>query len=147
MSEQRVLPAAVFDALALSAAMYGGIGAAQWVEQHDHWRLGWDQRDEYTPRCYTGHLFCAGFEEAREPALPDHAGTRAFGISFMDNDEAIERINTRKGVTNPAARVSFEEWCAELNVIRGADEPSAHDELRSPKGDALPIAALVGGGQ
>lgn len=104
-THQIVLPADVYDTLELSALAYGGVGG------------GWhfDSREQPpTPLCAYGH---AAFADA----LPRNDVTRALGdagIGPFGNDDAVARINERRGKFC-YARVSFEEWCQALNVVRG----------------------------
>ena len=104
MSEQRILPADVYDALELSALAFGGIGGDLMYDSH-------------RPRCLLGHIeFCDRGNGEMERAV-----RRAFGgdVSLVEqNDPAVERINKRRG-TYPSARVPFDAWCKELNVVRG----------------------------
>lgn len=103
----RVLPADVYDTLELSALVWGGIGADAY---HD---------DRGCPLCVYGHAYSAvGPGETSTPASVLSAFTNSRPISTGNNDHAVHAINRRKG-THLRARVTFEEWCAELNVIRG----------------------------
>lgn len=135
MSEKRVLPAEVFDALQMSAAMYGGIGAF----------------DRFTtngvPICYVGHLEYAGLSTV--PHCDVH-GER-YGIAMRDNDHAVANIARRHGQFGDSGyRATFEEWANELGVCRGEEVPAApslhravpdaappHDNVRA---DAVEVA-------
>lgn len=122
MNAQRVLPAKVYDALAMSAAMYGGIGPFWYGVGVGNRRY---VRPESTvPICYSGHLLCSGVVTLAQMQL--HAptmNTAMYGISELENDEAVCSINARRR-RDERTRVSFEEWCAELNVVRGPEEPA-----------------------
>lgn len=103
---QRVLPADVYDALELSALAYGGIGAGSWSQ--------WGGDMAGAPYCafgHAGHLDAFGCHTVAE-ALADAR------IGVCTNDNAVIRINTRAGMPG-MNRVSFEDWCAELGVVRG----------------------------
>lgn len=102
---QIVLPGDLYDGLQLSALAFGGIGCGRFYD-----KLG-------DPCCVFG---MANFG----PEL-NHPGARLFeaGITTCEdsdthrgNDTAVRAINIRKGA-NQGARVTFEEWCAELNVV------------------------------
>jgi hypothetical protein len=99
--EVRVLPADVYDTLELSAYAFGGIGG-MWPTENGR------------PHCAVGHAHftewgCGEVCNALKTALEYVANV---------NDSAVARINARKGA-DPAARVTFREWCDELGVVRG----------------------------
>lgn len=102
----RVLSADIYDAIELSARAYGGIGAGSWDRSED---------GERVPFCVHGH---ADFICGDASALDVKRVLYAAGISLGANDRAVERVNIRKGVYL-RDRISFEEWTAELNVVRG----------------------------
>lgn len=105
--EKRLLPPEVFDALHLSSLAFGGIGGG-WV------------RDLDAPLCAIGHaLFVEHGAHAWWNLPLDAAAKSALFEADIDggrNDEAIAAINRRRGLRDTYARVSFEDWCAELNV-------------------------------
>ena len=110
----RTLPADVYDALEFSALVTGGIGAG------DYWEF---VETVEIPYCIRGHAFAVVEGERRSYATPSISLdlTLTGGVTY-ENDEAVHAINKRKG--NPPfegrnARVSFEEWCTELNITRG----------------------------
>lgn len=119
MNEQRVLPAKVYDALHLSAEMYGGIGARDMVASRRNTNLR--RRDQEVPVCYVGHLWCAGIQRGHPYLQRD-----VFGITYGENDRAVMAINWRSGARGDDAlsRVPFEQWCAELGVVRGPEPVS-----------------------
>lgn len=120
--EPIVLPFDVYDRLAASSKKYGGIGAGCYLDTTG------------CPFCAHGH---AAKEVRREVGLDgkeivypvfgdsplsgtgDSGVLGCAGVSVLENDCAVRRINERKGLHNCDARVSFEEWCAELKVVRG----------------------------
>jgi hypothetical protein len=109
-AEERVLPAAVYDTLELSALAFGGIGA--------HWLFD-TQNASDAPFCVFGH---AGFATNR-PEFSNPIATALDKIFDLDavtaNNDAVVRINNRKRIPVESARVSFAEWCKELNIVRG----------------------------
>lgn len=117
----RVLPAKVYDAIQLSALMYGGIGAGRWA-------------DGEVPVCYVGHLHATGNIKSLLALDP-------FGISELHNDEAVMGCRLTLPVTldvgKRAGRISFEEWCKRLDVVRG-EEPAV------PSSEAQTAPALAG---
>lgn len=108
-----VLAPDIYDTLELSALAFGGIGAGRFLKG--------EPAPEYeaqgaAPVCAIGHAIAAGV-----CARPWEFRSRT-GFGALENDTAVYRINTRKGKTGEA-RVTFEEWCAELNVVRGEVTP------------------------
>lgn len=94
MTAKRLLPPEVFDALHLSSLEFGGIG-------------GGDFRDcDGTPLCAYGHV---------NDVPGSWATMECARISPITNDKAVRAINKRRGAFR-YARVTFEEWCAELNI-------------------------------
>lgn len=91
----RVLPDDVYHALHFSALAFGGIGK-------DHWTLGG------VPVCVVGHAELLG------PGVIGSLAAR--GIRETENDLAVADINRRRGKAHNA-RVTFRQWCKELNVI------------------------------
>lgn len=106
-SVKRVLPADVYDALELSALAFGGIGGGRYYKQGT----------PVSPYCAVGHASFLDTDCSREAWSAWKTG----GITERVNDEAVRAINTRLG--KPAhSRVTFKEWCKELNVTRAASE-------------------------
>lgn len=115
---KRVLPADVYDALAASAEMYGGIG----------YGVVSTRQNAGVPVCILGHCRVVDGQPPR-PDANDGAATKAVvaaltsaGIWIMageKSDAAVKAINRRNG-TPLSVRVSFAEWCAELGVERGS---------------------------
>lgn len=115
MKKIRTIPADVYDTLELSAYAHGGIGAGSAYEREKN---EWGNMDFNMdrPLCMLGHLnFVSG------PDTPFHKLLRPFfsnDITSVQNDNAVYAINER--LNRPVySRVSFEEWCAELNIVRG----------------------------
>lgn len=111
------IPADIYDTLELSALAFGGIGAGTFTSLDDAGLV---------PFCALGHLGSGtsiGYEHdyrAARVALREAFGEAGYTVT-MANDAAVREINLRKG--NPTAvRVTFEEWCEELNVVRGCAE-------------------------
>lgn len=105
----RVLPAEVFDLLNHSAEAFGGIGGNLY-SHGSH------------PCCALGH---AGFLDTTDGDLYHGIGEGAVsfalaeaGVSSWENDCAVAAINGRR-FQHYTNRVSFEDWTAELNVVRG----------------------------
>lgn len=109
MTQQTVLPAKVYDAVKASAEKHGGIGARRFfVGESPHVYVS-----KNAPCCAVGHLIAAG-------CVIDPGDARdVIGLTVGENDGAVRTINTRKGMVDKDARVSFEEWAAELGVVRG----------------------------
>ena len=101
MSNKRVLPADVWDTLELSALAFEGIGAGHMF-------------DADIPLCVVGH---ACYADSPSGAVED--ALWAADIWGPSNDFAVRTINRRRG-TYSEARVPFEDWAKELNVVRGA---------------------------
>lgn len=101
---QKVLPADVYDALELSAWEFGGIGASEWEDAVGR------------PLCIHGHrrFITENLEQHWEVGQALYAA----GLSMDANDHAVRAINARYGAP-PNARVPFNKWCKELNVVRG----------------------------
>ena len=106
----RVLPPDVYDTLELSAYVYGGIGKGRAFASN----VVTD--DGSPPVCAIGHLRAA--EPERHAQIDLECSLFGSGINAHDNDDAVEEINRRKG-SKVYARVSFQEWCEELGVVRG----------------------------
>jgi hypothetical protein len=103
----RVLPADVYDALELSALVYGGIGAG-WY----YWPPMGVSPGEEIPHCIFGHAdACDG--EVIQPAL------MKVGIDTVVNDDAVHAVQKRKPSMD-TPRITFKQWCKELGVVRGA---------------------------
>jgi hypothetical protein len=102
---KRVLPADVYDALELAALAFDGIGAG----------FMYHYNNTDMPCCVHGLAQFACDDMTMNNAL------FIAGIEGKDNDAAVAAINERK---NPGGytdtNVTFEEWCAELGVVRGA---------------------------
>lgn len=118
-SVKRVLPADVYDALELSALAFGGIGAGR---LHDGVHAG------NCPVCIYGHAIfannCYGLFDRNNPietALDNMGKAGDDYFAPLVSDGAVLAINSRLG--RPAnSRVTFKEWCKELNVTRAASE-------------------------
>lgn len=113
----RVLPADIYDTLEFSALAFGGIGAGP--------IFTYGPRAEPCPVCAHGHLQLADGSDAQTAMNRwlDDEGVSATLIKAdiwgRDSDLAVEGINLRRDRRNIQARVTFEEWCAALDVVRG----------------------------
>jgi hypothetical protein len=102
---ERLLPGPVIDFIALQALIFGGIGANAFT-------------DKDGPRCVHGICNSAynplldTFEHELELKRELHAA----GITYGVNDAAVERARIRLGLPKDA-RIPFEEWAAELNIV------------------------------
>lgn len=98
------LPPDQYHALHFSSLVYGGIGADAFTDGYGR------------PLCVHGHL-----RRLYGPVMPDSVvfGRTRFLVNYTDNDNAVRRVNERKGKPkrNRSQRITFEEWCAELNVV------------------------------
>lgn len=96
------LPAAVWDALAESAARWGGVGAGAY-------------RDRGAPFCLIGHAYSV------DGCVAGPIGTALFDLDISTgcNDHAVRRINFRRQQPH-YCRVPWELLAAELGVQRGA---------------------------
>ncbi len=93
----------LYHALHFSSLAYGGIGGGVFSDMKGN------------PVCVVGHwgrLFGPGplIHTRKTVLLPSGTGISA-------NDIAVRAVNERKGNKNRDARITFEEWCAELNVV------------------------------
>ena len=119
---QIVLPADVYDTLELSAHVYGGIGAGRFYEYKESM---FGNSDPIAPMCLVGHIEDVAnddFDNAGNDAVKEIAQIieRELGSTVLTvfNDRAVETINKRKNAPDDA-RVSWEEYCTELNIVRG----------------------------
>jgi len=126
MSKKRyVLPADMYDALEFSAFVYGGIGAGSFTRVVNGF--------EKIPCCIYGHArdLQPSIYGNETPAVNDlTTALRACGISTFVNDAAVNAILHR----HPARlfkQVSFDEWCRELNVVRGSDKITVSQAMKS----------------
>jgi hypothetical protein len=106
-SEPKVLPADDYDTLEFSALAFGGVGRG--VCFSDGSILG--ASPTALPVCLVGHAY------AVDPS-PDYELRCRLGIDVYANDEAVKRINRRKG-RGINTRVSWKEYTRELNIVRG----------------------------
>lgn len=99
MTTKRVLPAEVFDFLDRSAEAYGGIGAYS-----THW--------DNIPFCVYGHI--SHRELGWDVSLKYAKALQKANIWPTDNDMAVDNSIEKRD-----DRISFKQWCDELNVHRG----------------------------
>lgn len=105
IEEQKVLAADIYDTVELTSLMFGGIGA------------GYISRGD-APFCLIGHIdFAAPVTSA--PLWNAFRSIFAGPISVANNI-AVRAINRRKDRANLDARVTWEEYTRELNIVRGA---------------------------
>jgi hypothetical protein len=107
----RAIPAHILAFIHLQALAWGGIGSGSFNEDV---LAG---QGEGAPLCV--HGLCRAYDnplvspEDGEEALD---ALRAAGIFFQENDQAVSRARKRLGLPKDA-RIPFEEWAAELNVV------------------------------
>jgi hypothetical protein len=113
MSEQRVLPADVYDTLEFSALVFHGIGQPNVFTDARNFGTGGCGE----PVCILGH---AAFATDTNSGFHNRIGyaLHAAGVAGRISDETVRRINARKKVSQ-YARVSWEEFTRELNIVRG----------------------------
>lgn len=109
----RVLPADVYDTLEFSALAFEGIGSWN-VYARPAPSLPADPN--YTC-CIIGHAIVAADDDSQDNPIVRTLDTAQ--IDVIKNDKAVNEINQRKGVSDLDARITFQEWCKELNVVRG----------------------------
>lgn len=117
MAEIR-LPETLYETLHFASLAFGGIGAGQ--------DFYYDYDGGYgCPLCIHGLarlLDDTARRVWRSGVVSD--ALELYGIWRSDNDAAVKRINDRKFAACDA-RVTWEEWCAELNVVCVPDEADA----------------------
>jgi hypothetical protein len=111
------LPAIHYDALKASADEYGGIGAGDVCDQN------------HNPNCLFGHAVniesLRGNWHGNVLNNPIAIALKAAGVSILDGDSAVYKINIRKGKRKRfsneynSPRVSFDELTKELRLVRG----------------------------
>jgi len=105
-AKPRVLPADVYDTLELSALAFGGIGRGSYFDEDEN------SEPPVTPCCIHGHGMVAGRLNPPRPweesQVNDALWTADIGVNT--NDSIFQPDETR---------ISFEEWCKRLNVVRG----------------------------
>ena len=119
----RVLPADVYDTLELAAEAFGGIGGGPFYLDGDVFE---DSRERLTcPNCAHGlALFAEGLGYARSYHDEEYGLSHlrealdAAGINASENDWGVAQINARKR-RDENTRVTFEEWVAQFNIVRG----------------------------
>ncbi len=112
MAKRIVLPGLVFDALHIAALANGGIGRGV------DFMVVFDGEDnlQNCPVCAHGLLRDMGHIVGEDLS----SQLQASGVSRNVNDGAVRAIcNRDSGPGGYARKVTFEEWCAELNVVRG----------------------------
>jgi hypothetical protein len=104
MSDAIVLLAHVYDALKESAEKHGGIGGGRFLDK--------DGR----PLCKAGHL---GMSDPGEENTALNVGACDAGLFAFKSDSLVHAINYKNGVADLDARVPFDEYVREGNVVRG----------------------------
>jgi hypothetical protein len=107
----RVLPADVYDTLELSALAYGGIGGGRFHDKRG------------APYCVRGHAAAAASSSDKDwypRGGPVNEALTDAGLGLAPNDRAVHSLNARRDGAWLNRRVRFEDWCKELNVVRGA---------------------------
>jgi hypothetical protein len=102
---ERRLPGPIIDFLKLQAEIHGGIGRESFEDSKGR------------PLCAYG-LCSEVFNPliARDEAVEARGALKDAGISTLVNDNAVQCVQQRLGL-KPNARIPFEEWAAELNVV------------------------------
>ena len=125
---ERVLPADVYDTLEFEALAFGGIGAGWFadlggvnVEDHQG-SLPWLDEEGAAPYCVYG--MASGSGEMHNALVEAE-------IFVTDNDSAVARINARLG-RRSQARVPFDLWCEELNVVRASCSGIVVEDTEAP---------------
>lgn len=111
---ERAWPRDVYDAMESLSAATGGIGAGRYFDGTEQpWQFA---RHEQKPCCIMGHALELELDGRGDISV----GTlqRVLGVTTSESDAAVVTINRRKQVRG-AARVSFAEWAAEMNIVRG----------------------------
>lgn len=101
---KRVLPADVYDDLRASVVRHGGIGAGAFTDCSDVIEGG-------RPLCIYGHAMALGWNSAARDALA------VVDISPSVNDRIVRDL--RADDAGPWGRITWEQWCAALRVVRG----------------------------
>lgn len=118
---KRVLPAAIYDALRVSAEKYGGVGAGAYsLIDHLEGRV--------VPFCIHGHAMAVvvPMNVVQTPAQALHD----LGITTMRNDIAVRAANRDQWPRSVEAwfghdtndRITWAQWCEAMHVVRGTDE-------------------------
>lgn len=114
-TQQRVIPADVYDTIEFVALAYGGIGRGVFARSADGAHVSGHDPQAHYPVCAYGIAQYAGVDDPYPSCLSEYLW---LGIGTDENDRAVAAINRRKGrFTN--ARVTFREWAKELGVVRG----------------------------
>jgi hypothetical protein len=108
----RAIPAHILAFIHLQALAWGGIGAGSFTTEPDSWDKDGD------PLCV--HGLCRANSNPLVDELDGGLEARNAlidaGIYFAENDRAVRRVQKRLGLPKDA-RIPFEEWAAELNVV------------------------------
>lgn len=116
-----------YDALELAAEANGGVGSGNMYATRPRGL----EVNLNRPVCLYGLAHFAGMIEIREispweskgsatqNALYDAVQDAPLGVSYMDNDAAVERVRKQLGIKG-RGRVPFAALMAELNVVRGS---------------------------
>lgn len=99
MRTQVVLPADVYDTLEFSALVFGGIG-------HSHSLDG-----DGSPLCAVGHCIIA---DGRSGDM-----MKAVILAVEQDHGGPVSLWNDSGFLPSEGRISFDDWCARLNVLRG----------------------------
>lgn len=137
--QKRTLPADVFDALELSALIYGGIGAGCLSLT----RTAEGDATEPEPHCVIGHaMFLDGYRIGRDMEsviAPDESpvvdalvaafpGLACDGEEYHDfitdveteNDNKVADILSRRDDADVSfGRITWKQWCKTMRVTRG----------------------------
>lgn len=101
------LPEELYETLHFAALAFGGIGAYKDFE---------GRALKSCPVCIHGLARICQRERDTIFKGASHDLVGVYQIPRARNDDAVSAINRRKGL-DCRARVTWEEWCAELNVV------------------------------
>lgn len=146
---KRVLRAALYDALKAAAEQFGGIGAGTFYTDYDPRR----NTTPSVPHCLLGFLHFLGIVTLPEERAHDvfnlhdteigEAVKSLLGISWVDNDSAVQEINIALGTapefinmpftpTPKWPRVPFGPWAEYFNLKRAVELPAKlYDQLKN----------------
>lgn len=117
---QIVLPPDVFSTYHFATLVYKGIGGGAYS-------VGIPPAQQ--PYCQAGFrdFLCGYFYLGGNlpPRYIQQLALEQYGITVALNDDIVAAVNKRKGRTNLDARISWEEYCAEGNIICGEEVSDA----------------------
>lgn len=115
----RTLQKDVYDALELSALVYGGIGKGSYAEPEMEGVRG-------APVCAIGHAreldghYPSWLSEENVVVVALAEAFGGYGNAIAESDDAVRLELTRPQYLGQT-RIPFERWCELLDVVRGAE--------------------------